>query len=134
VSAKGRGLRSRPYIFHDVVFDQEQRDQYFYRIAYRKQEEDPVFSATMELLSPLPSDKLSFFSYPNPAQDSLDIHLRGRGAGVNLEIKDQEGRVYWQEGMPHHRAGINVSTWPRGIYDVICYEGKQVMAKKLILE
>ncbi|MCX6246314.1 MAG: T9SS type A sorting domain-containing protein [Bacteroidetes bacterium] len=76
--------------------------------------------------------------YPNPAEDLLNIDIRGGEKQIELHLLDVRGQIVYREPMENIPAGheykIDVSLYSRGIYFIEMISSKQVLIKKIILQ
>ena len=79
-----------------------------------------------------PSDYISI--YPNPAENSITIHVSGAVSVMKIRICDLQGRIIYDVSPPAlERFTMNMSEWNRGLYFVEIETNYGTSVKKLIL-
>ncbi len=69
---------------------------------------------------------------PNPFTDQLTISLMSLQSS-EIHITDITGKTYYQSGLLDNQVDVNTSSWPSGIYFVVCTNEKGIgECKKLV--
>jgi hypothetical protein len=74
---------------------------------------------------------------PNPANSSVNIHLHGHEAGAHLYIRDQLGRLVWNQSLDAAESIFNISLernrFADGIYSVSILNNGENITKRLVV-
>jgi hypothetical protein len=83
------------------------------------------------------SEELELDIYPNPTNYALNIEIKNAVTNSRLTIRDQLGRVVWEQKLETNQAKFLLSVeqeqFPVGMYWVGLDNGKTIKTKKLII-
>jgi hypothetical protein len=68
--------------------------------------------------------------YPNPANNVVNINIPSEKAIAELKIIDAAGRVLFEQKQVEHSIGVDVSTWPKGVYFI---QATELPTRKLVV-
>ena len=85
-----------------------------------------------------PSGAACFFEMaPNPASGSVNVHLHGHEAGAHLYIRDQLGRLVWNQPLDAAESMFNISLegnrFISGVYYVTVLNNGENITRRLVV-
>lgn len=134
--AAGTSLETREYSFTDPGITSMGTERIYYRL--RQVDIDGLFeySQVVEVQLEPASETFSLQLAPNPAHDLAKIQISGlKSKAAQVNVYNTNGQNMWK-GTPvtGEEIGLDVASWPRGIYFVQLTDGVRKLQKTLVLE
>ena len=85
------------------------------------------------------SSQPSIHLFPNPANNSFSVFIKGNENTMNMQILNSRGQEVYSENLincnsPDYKKEINSSNLPKGLYFVKFYNENFILVKKLIVD